>query len=186
MSYTAGKNERKPSPSEVEVRSYIRKKPKATNGKSRVDKQQKKMPSMDVPTVKLIHSLLEESIKENKEKNRTNPNPSICAASEAWGKVWAKKKRRKKPEYRSVAKARKIEKEVNEYRRLNPNPKEIEEIYRRLETIDAKAKQKQREIDEEYRRLEVFYRRLETDEAKAKQKQREIDEEYRRLEMFDL
>lgn len=145
------------SSSEVEVRSYIRKKPKATN---RVDKQLKKMPSMDVPTVKLIHSLLEESIKEHKEKNRTNPNPSISAASEAWGKVWATKKRRKKPEYRSVAKARKIDKEIHEYRRLNlrlnPNPKEIEEIYRRLETIDAKAKQKQREIDEEYRRLQML------------------------------
>ena len=96
------------SSSEIIVRSYTRRRPKVQNKKLRV-KTERRLPPTDVSTVRLINSMVHESFKDHSDKN---PSPEISKASDAWQQLWASGKRRRKPQYRSVAKAKKREKEI--------------------------------------------------------------------------
>ena len=110
------------SASEIVVRSHIRKKPKIKHSPPVGSNTPRRKPKMDIDTVKLINSMFEEDIKKQKEKNKDNPNEEIMKASEAWQGLFAQKKKRRRPLYRSAAKARKrlkiIEKKKENLRRL--------------------------------------------------------------------
>ena len=97
------------SSSEVIVRSYTRKKPKVHNKKPKPH-MEPSMPSTDPSTVSLISSLVRESFNEHKA---CSPDPGISQASAAWEKLWSSgKRRRKKPQFRADARAKKRKKEI--------------------------------------------------------------------------